>query len=382
MTELTISPEALALMKGDPDFAAYMKQEPSAGDVHVPSAGGGKKPKRKPPADFRTMVAAEDDSGDAKLEKLLADMEAAHEAERRTLAEFGLTYTEAPLRERLAKASTARPHLRPHADGGAYSPFPFDPNAMSGLHPEQMRRFLGAMTNQDEQEDRTVPLSSLVALQPRVDPGKIESMVQTLVNGVIHKVDLKKPLVVRFNGKNYLADGHHRAAAHYVNGAKSIDCKFCNLRGDDEEMNKAWELAVPVFKVEEIDGLTGKMVFGIGSLVSEGGRLVIDKQGDMITPQELEQAFYGYMLDSRQHGEMHKFVGTGRCIAGYVISAVHKEALLKAGYRLSFTKLATGEECEGLIAGWVIDDADTLEKIKSGQLPELSIGGTGIRVEV
>src|SRR6516165_179926 len=83
---MTVSPEALALMAEDPDFAAYMKQEPGVGDVHQPSSGGSKKPKKKP-ADFRSLISTAGElPGDRPVQKgldeLLAEMEAAHQAER------------------------------------------------------------------------------------------------------------------------------------------------------------------------------------------------------------------------------------------------------------------------------------------------------------
>jgi len=383
MNVMTISAEALALMADDPDFAGYLKQEPGVGDVHQPSSGGGK-PKKKKPADFQSLISTVGDlPGDRpvrkELDALLAEMEAAHQAEREMLKRFGLTYDEPKVHE-VDKQSATR-HLRPHEDGGAYSPFPHDPNAMNNLHPEQMRRFLDALTDQDSLPDRRVGMNTLVALQPRVDPDKVDSMGRMLLDGKVQKMDLKKPLVVRASGKNYLADGHHRAAAHWLAGAKAIDCKFADLSGDDEELTKEWQIDLPIFKAAGGDDLTGRMVFGIASMISEGGKLVVDKQGDIIAPRELENAFYNYLLEGGQHGEMHKFVGTGRCIAGYVITDEHKRAIAKAGYKLSLTNKA-GEECEGLIAGWVVDEPTTLEKIKSGELPELSIGGTGLRVNI
>ena len=96
---MTVSPEALALMAEDPDFAAYLKQEPGVGDVHQPSAGGGKKPKKKP-ADFQSLISTVGDQPVRKeLDDLLADMEAAHQAEREMLKRYGLTYDEPKLHE-------------------------------------------------------------------------------------------------------------------------------------------------------------------------------------------------------------------------------------------------------------------------------------------
>lgn len=392
MTEplaVTVSPETLALMKRDKDFLAYMKQEPSAGDVHAPSSGGAKKPKKKPP-DFKDIISTVGelpgpgkvgkDMLQERLDKALLDMEAAHQAERDALAkEFGLTYDEAPIRERMHAVDKkgAQRHLRPHEDGGTYSPFPFDPNAMNGLHEEQMRRFLGALTDQDAQENRKVSINSLVAIQPRVDPDKIESMGRTLRDGEVHKVDLKKPLVVRWNGKNYLADGHHRAAAHWLAGANSIECKYCNLGGKDEELTKEWELAVPIVKVDQ----ERQLMFGVASLVQEGNYLVIDKQGDMITPRELENAVYEYVLEARQHGAMHSDIGTGRLAESYVVTEEKRAALKKIGLTLSL-KNDDGEEVSAWLTGHKVDDVPTWERIKAGELPELSIGGSGSRIEI
>jgi Putative phage serine protease XkdF/ParB-like nuclease domain len=387
-----LSSDALKAMATDPEFVSFMKGEPAAASVHVSNANGdarGKKKHKPKMLDFDEILSTVDakthfdkkDEKDDRLEKVLAEMDAAHQAEHDFLAkEFGLDFYEPPMRERamhqIDKQEGLR-HLKPHEDGGAYSPFPIDPHAMSMLHPEQMRRFLGALTNQNDQEDKTVGINTLIGLQPRVDPDKIEAMGRKLEQGRTNKADLKKPLIVRWGGKNYLADGHHRAAAHWLAGAKSLDVKFCDLSGDDDELNKEWLLEGEFHKVD----IDRQLLFGVASTVQEGDYLVVDKQGDVITPQALEDAVYEYVLEARAHDKMHTGPTTGRLVESFVITPEKRAALKAHGFTLSF-KNASGAEVSGWLTGYKVDDASTWAKVKSGELPELSIGGSGARVEI
>lgn len=86
MNEMTIglSAAALAELETDPAFLAYLgKQEPGGGDVHVSSAGGGKKPKapKKPVLDFDELEdqagSAGTNASKAAADKAIAEMEAA-----------------------------------------------------------------------------------------------------------------------------------------------------------------------------------------------------------------------------------------------------------------------------------------------------------------
>lgn len=131
--------------------------------------------------------------------------------------------------------------------------------------------------------------------------------------------------------------------------------------GDD-----AWAIPFAIAKADADQGL----VFGWASVVEENGRLIIDKQGDAILPEDLEKAAYDFVLHARQHGEMHKDIGTGRLVESMVFTT-EKQALL--GINL------------GKVAWWTgfqIDDPGTRAAIKSGKFPEFSIGGSGRRVEV
>lgn len=127
----------------------------------------------------------------------------------------------------------------------------------------------------------------------------------------------------------------------------------------------AWEIP---FKIAKADA-DRQLIFGWASVVEEGGRLIIDKQGDAILPEDLEKAAYDFVLYARQHGEMHKTIGTGRLVESMVFT-MEKQAALG----VSLGKV-------GWWVGFKVHDDDTWAAHKRGDLPEFSIGGSGRRVD-
>ena len=134
----------------------------------------------------------------------------------------------------------------------------------------------------------------------------------------------------------------------------------------DESAEKAWSIP---FKIAKQDP-DQKMIFGWASVSEIDGKLVIDKQGDIIEPEELEKAAYEFVLYSRQHGDMHVRKGTGRLIESMVFTKEKQEAL---GVDIGMV---------GWWAGWKIDDDGLWKDIRDGKRPELSIGGRAMRVPV
>lgn len=376
MNEMTIglSAHQLAELETDPAFLAYLgKQEPGGGDVHVSSAGGGKKPKqpKKPILDFDEL---EDQAGSAgthaskaAADKAIADMEAAHAAEKAALLKkLGGHGDELEQLAKLLKVEAPRA-LKPHEDGGAYSPFPYHPQSLDSLHDDQRRRFLGAMTDQDKQEDKRVPIKSLVALQPRVDPEKIESMRRR-----ISKAEMKKPLVVRWGGRNYLADGHHRAAAAWLNGADHIDAKFTDMSGKDQELNKTVTIIGKVSRVDEKLGV----VFGYAIVCKVDGEdyydLNIDQDGERVPEHIPEDAMLKsstvFMEHHRVAKEMHSGDQTGQVVHSLPLTTDIAKAL----------DIVTDK------TGWIIGmkpSKAALAKYASGEYTGFSIGGVRIRNE-
>lgn len=255
--------------------------------------------------------------------------------------------------------------LKPHKDGGAHAPFPHDPHALGSIPDQHVRRYMAAVTNPDELEQRKVPINSLVSIQPRVSPTKVESI---RMNGAD-----KLPVVVRHNGKNIIADGTHRAAASWLDGESQIDVKYLRLSGEDEALAKEieWELPFEVRKADDEE----QMIFGWASVVQKGEYLIIDKQGDMILPEELERAAYEYVLEARDHGDSHKVLGTGRLVESMMFTKEKQDAL---GVTIKDDK---GHQIVGWWAGFKVND-ELWAKHKSGEYLEFSIGGTSASFEI
>jgi broad specificity phosphatase PhoE len=293
-------------------------------------------------------------------------------------------------------------HLYP-LDGDssmAKTPFPWAQDALADLRSDQAPRFLAALTDQDDLPVKTISLNSLVAIQNRVDPDKVQSMADNEPD--------KLPVVVRFNGRNIIADGHHRLAAHLLTGRKTAPVRFADLTvqdnavevdkrfravvkcpecgvemgqwhkvgcsghvlGDVEGMRKGQEedWSIPFDVVAKVDDQ--QLVFGWASIASVGGEDVVDKQGDIIPEDELEKAAYDYVLYCRQQGDMHERAGVGRLVESMVFT-LQKQAVLNVDLGMV-----------GWFVGFRVDCPETWAKVKSGTLPEFSIGGKAIREEV
>ncbi len=112
-----------------------------------------------------------------------------------------------------------------------------------------------------------------------------------------------------------------------------------------------------------------RLAFGWLSVVEEDGQAVVDLQDHVIEPAELEKAAYGFVLDSRVAGEMHKTIGVGALVESMVFTKEKQAAL---GIDL------------GKVGWWVGFklDSDTFAKVKSGDLRAFSIGGRGVLEDV
>lgn len=124
-----------------------------------------------------------------------------------------------------------------------------------------------------------------------------------------------------------------------------------------------------------------RLAFGWASVVSLDGEPVLDKQGDLIDPDEIEKAAYQYMLVSRKGGEMHKrTVGPDGAdepvhVADIVESfVVTPEKIEKMGL--------PAEMPQGWWVGYKVNDDAAWEKVKSGQYQGFSIHGRGRRTPV
>lgn len=118
-----------------------------------------------------------------------------------------------------------------------------------------------------------------------------------------------------------------------------------------------------------------RMIWGWASVSTLDGKVIVDKQGDVIPINELEKAAYDFTLYSRQHGDMHAKIGTGSMIESMVFTPEKAALGLVA-------KNAKGEQMTGWWVGFRVDDAHTWAEAKAGRLPEFSIGGRATPTQV
>lgn len=114
-------------------------------------------------------------------------------------------------------------------------------------------------------------------------------------------------------------------------------------------------------------------IFGWASVVAKGGEPVVDLQGDIIEPDELEKAVYDFVLDWRESGDQHD----GGPVRGRVI-----ESMVFTDDKLAALGLAKGDLPTGWWLGVHVDDVDLFEKVRSGERPAFSIEGQAIREPV
>jgi hypothetical protein len=120
-----------------------------------------------------------------------------------------------------------------------------------------------------------------------------------------------------------------------------------------------------------------RQAFGWASVVQVDGKPVVDRQGDWITPEEIEKAAYNYVLTNRKGGSQHKRdeadqpVHASDLIESFVVTP---EKIEKMG-------LPAETPC-GWWVGYMFRDEDTWQDVKKGLKTGFSIHGKGKRRDV
>lgn len=127
-------------------------------------------------------------------------------------------------------------------------------------------------------------------------------------------------------------------------------------------------MAFAITKADEMRGL----VYGWANQVVDGaGVPVVDSQGDVITPDDLDEAVVEFMLDYRKSGEMHSGLAVGHVVESLVWSPEKAEAMgLPA------------EVAKNLPVGWWIGvkvPPAVMAKVKDGTYQMFSIQGEAVR---
>ena len=139
----------------------------------------------------------------------------------------------------------------------------------------------------------------------------------------------------------------------------------------DDVMDVVWE---GTFSKTDDDK---RQAFGWASVVEVDGKPIIDRQGDWITPDEIEKAAYKYVLENRKGGNQHKRdesdqpLHASSLIESFVVTP---EKIEKMGLPAS-TPI-------GWWVGFSVHDEDTWQEIKKGAKTGFSLHGKGKRSDV
>lgn len=118
-----------------------------------------------------------------------------------------------------------------------------------------------------------------------------------------------------------------------------------------------------------------RQVFGWASIVEIDGQPIVDRQGDWISPEEIEKAAYDYVLKSRKGGHQHKRDGDQPFHAGDMI-----ESFVMTPEKIEKMNLPEDTPV-GWWVGYKIHDDEAWEKVKKGEVTGFSIHGRGKRKE-
>jgi hypothetical protein len=119
--------------------------------------------------------------------------------------------------------------------------------------------------------------------------------------------------------------------------------------------------------------LDKQQLFGWASVVEVNGEPVVDLQGDVISPEEMEKAGYSYVMKSRKGGDMHLRDNW---------SPIQKSEMIESFIVTDEKRAAMGlpdSVPTGWWVGFQVQDPEVWAKVKSGERTGFSIHGTGRR---
>ncbi|MFA6044770.1 MAG: XkdF-like putative serine protease domain-containing protein [Phycisphaerales bacterium] len=140
-----------------------------------------------------------------------------------------------------------------------------------------------------------------------------------------------------------------------------------------EEAEKSADVELRPFAIEKLDE-DQRLVFGWAYVAEVDGVDVVDHSGDVVGQaalEDLELAFYDYVLDSREADDMHtQLEGVGKLVECVVLTPAKAEAM-----GITTTRF-------GAWVGFKVQDDEAWAKVKRGDRRMFSIRGAGTREEM
>lgn len=144
--------------------------------------------------------------------------------------------------------------------------------------------------------------------------------------------------------------------------SKNKDDKFIFQKADKSE---SFTCSAKITKLDN----EKRLVYGFASVIEENGQTVIDRQDDIIKPDELVKAAHKFISDARVAKMMHDGEQVGEVVESIVFTEDVQEAL-----GIDLNKV-------GWFIAMKIHNDDVWEKFKSGELEAFSIGGRAKSIE-
>lgn len=129
---------------------------------------------------------------------------------------------------------------------------------------------------------------------------------------------------------------------------------------------------MPSMEIAKIDE-PQRVVYGFASVAfTKAGTPLIDHQGDVVDPIEIEKAAHHFIAEYRGSGVMHTGDSTGSVVESVVFT---EDKALSMGMPADVAKSLHGRWWIGV----KLSDMATFEKVRSGELKMFSIQGRGKR---
>lgn len=132
--------------------------------------------------------------------------------------------------------------------------------------------------------------------------------------------------------------------------------------------------------IEKYDAEQGR-AFGIFSVVKVGDTDEIDDDGDRIRPEELEEAAYKHVMESRAADVNHVEKQVGELIESMVLTP-EKCAAFQAALRKQGIDATIDVPAVVWLGGHQVHDYEVRKDIKEGRLRAYSMGGRGVRTPI